>query len=349
MTFKSCTGWALLGSICMSLMLLVGCSSKAVTSATKDAQKKAPHWVTQPPQQSGTAYGIGSMEVYGNPADAVKRASELAKVDLVSQLKVTVEGSFSHSITETRGTNQNTQVQQNVSNYVRSQTPTAELDEVQVADTWVTEKLAYVLVELDRQQAAARLRRDVNDLDAELLKIAQLQPQGNKLQQLQPLLPALALLAKRESLSERLALVSVERRGALLPAELKDLQNRIYQQIDGLVVALEFTNNAAKQLEGGLLEALTTQGLRVQKNQATADLTFVVSAKQTKKQQGGNHYAFVDTQVVIKDSQQRVLNAFSKQARGVSGMSDMAQQKAAIETAKLITNELAVTLAEKLR
>lgn len=348
MTPSYISRWALLGSVCMSLMLLAGCSAKTVTANASGAQKKEPHWVTQPPQQSGMAYGVGSMEVYGNPADAVKRAAELAKADLVAQLKVTVAGSFSHSITETSGTNQTTQVQQNVSNYVRSQIPSAELDEVQISETWTDERLAYALVELDRQQAAARLRRDVSDVDAELLAIAQQQPQGNKLQQLQPLLPALKLFAQREALSERLALLSVERRGAMLPDELKELQNSIYQKIDELIVSLEFTNAAAKELEGSLLEALTAQGLRVQQSHA-ADLTFAVSAKQTKKQQGGNYYAFVDTQVVIKDSQQRVLNAFSKQAKGVSGMGTMAQQKAAIETAKLITNELAITLADKLR
>ncbi len=348
MSSKRYKRWGLLATICMSLMLLGGCSTNAVAATSKGAQKKAPHWVTQPPQQSGMAYGVGSMEVYGNPANAVKRAAELAKIDLVSQLKVTVEGNFSHSITESSGTNQTTQVQQNVSNYVRSQIPTAELDEVQISETWVDGKLAYALVELDRQQAAARLRRDVADIDTELTAIAEQQPQGNKLQQLQPLLPALKLFAQRSALSERLALLSMERRGALLPAELKSLQDRIYQQIDELVVSLEFINNAAKELEGSLLEALTAQGLRIQQNQA-ADLTFAVSAKQTQKQQGGSYYAFVDTQVVIKDSQQRVLNAFSKQAKGVSGMGSMAQQKAALETAELITNELAVTLADKLR
>lgn len=342
------TRGALLGPLCLGLIWLAGCSSQAVSPSAKSTSGKAPHWVTQPPQQSGMAYGIGSMEVYGNPADAVKRATEVARVDLVSQLKVTVEGNFSHSITETKGTNKNTEVQQSVRNYVRSQIPTAELDEVQVADTWVTEQQAYVLVELDRQKAAARLRRDLADLDADLTAIAEQQPQGNRLQQLQPLLPALALFAERDALSERLALVSVNRRGALLPDELSALQTRIYQQIDALVVTLEFSNQAAQQLEGSLLEALTAQGLRVQ-SAAAADLVFNVKAKQTHKQQGGNHYAFVDTQVTIKDRQARVLNAFSKQAKGVSGMADRAKQKAAHETAKLITNELAVTLADKLR
>ena len=349
MSIKRFTGWALFGSACMSLLLLVGCSSKAVSPTAKKAAQKTPYWVTQPPQHSGTAYGIGSMELYGNPADAIKRAAELAKVDLVAQLKVTVEGNFSHSISESSGTNQSTQIQQSVSNHVRSQTPAAELDEVQISETWVDEKLAYVLVELDRHQAAARLRRDIADIDAELTAIAQLQPQGSQLQQLQPLLPALTLFAQRDNLSERVALVSTERRGAPLSEDLKALQNTIYKKIDALVVALEFTNEDAKQMEGSLLEALTAQGLRIQKNQAAADLIFTVSADKTQKQQGGNYYAFVNTQVVIKDSQQRVLNAFSKEAKGVSGMSAMAQRKAAVETANIITNELAVTLADKLR
>ncbi len=347
MSTTGLTRWALLSSICMGFMLLVGCSNQAVSPASTSAQK-TPYWVTQPPHQTGMAYGVGSMEVYGNPADAVKRATELAKADLVAQLKTTIGGSFSHSITERSGTHQETQMQQSVSNYVTSQIPNAELDEVQISETHVDDKHAYALVELDRQKAAARLRRDVADVDAELEAIAQLAPEGNKLQKLQPLLPALTLFAKREALSERLALVSLDRRGAILPEELKALENRIYQQIDALVVALELQNKEAKQMEGGLLEALTAQGLRIQSSHS-ADLVFVVSANQIQKQQGGNYYSFIDAQVVIKDSQQRVLNAFSKQAKGVSGMAGMAKQNAAHETAKLITDELAITLADKLR
>ena len=70
----------------------------------------------------------------GNPQAAVARATELARVDLVSQLRVTVTGDFSSLQTMKSGTGQESEVR-SISNGVRSQVPTVELNEVKVSDT----------------------------------------------------------------------------------------------------------------------------------------------------------------------------------------------------------------------
>lgn len=328
---------------------LVACGPQAVKPQSDSRSSgRQPDWVTQPPQQAGMAYGVGSMEIYGNPADAVQRAAELAKADLIAQLKVTVSGNFSSTTTETSGNQRSSEMLRTVSNYVQSRIPTVELDEVQTSETWLDDRYAYALAELNRNEAAARLRRDIADVEQELTAIAQLQPQGTKLQQLQPLLPALTLFAKRDKLAERLALISVQRRAEPLSASLRDLHNRIYQQLDQLVVTLELQDSGARAMGGNMLEALTAQGLRLQ-DSGSADLRFDVSAQLSDKTQGSSHYAFADTRVTIRDGQGRVLNSFSKQAKGVSGMADVARQKAAREAAAQIAAELAVTLVDKLR
>lgn len=332
--------------------LLTGCVS-GNSKPAKDVQQSAraahmPDWVSQPPRQNGMAYGVGSMEIYGDVAAAVKRASELARVDLVSQLKVTVSGDFSNDTTEISGSGRETQVLRTVRNYVRSQVPPVELDDVVISDTYSDGKYAYALAELDRAQAAAHLRRDMLEVEQQITDIGNLQTSGTRLQQLQPLLPALKLYGKRERLAERLQLVSTSRHAEPLSADLLALQDRIYRQIDQLQVELVATDSGASEISGGVLEALTSQGLRVQEG-AGADLRFDVSAALSSKAQDGNQYVFADARLIIRDGSGRVLSSFSKQAKGVSGVADVARQKAAREVAKLIGDELAVTLVDKIR
>lgn len=327
-------------------LLMLGCSS-APNKAAKQSGL-APSWVTQLPTMMGMAYGVGSMEIYGNPAEAVKRAAELATADLVSQLKVTIDADFSSSTSYSQGTHQESQMQSSVNQYIRSKIPTAELDEIVTKETWLDDKYAYALVELNRNQAASRLQRDMRDAELELQDYAQRPQQGTRLQQLQTVLPALKLFAQRERVAERLALVSMQRRNEPLPSELRALEQKIYQQIDALQVSLSLENAGAKTLNASLIEGLTQQGLRLS-NQATADLRFVVKAELTDKQQGGNFYSFASSQIIIEDGNGRALNSFSSQAKGVSGLENIARQKAAQQLAKVIADELAATLVEKIR
>tara|TARA_B100001109_G_scaffold104011_2_gene85032 strand:+ start:159332 stop:160369 length:1038 start_codon:yes stop_codon:yes gene_type:complete len=341
-------------SICLALLvpalLLAGCAStQSGTAAVKEKAEQAmrPGWITQPPRQSGMAYGVGSMEVYGDQAAAVKRATQLARIDLVSQLKVTVSGDFSSSTTETSGTGKDTQVQRSVSNYARSQVPEAELDEVEVSDTYVDQKYAYVLVELNRTQAAARLKRDIADLDQQITDIGAQDVSGTPLQQLRPLLPAVRLFAQRQRLAERLALVSMERKGAPLSAELRAVQRDIYDRISALRVSVVAVDRQSESLRGGIVEALTAQGMKIQQGGA-ADLEFQIDAEQIGRQQDGNVYAFIDCRVTIVDGTGRAVSSFSRQAKGVSGIEQLAGQKAVRAVAGMIAEELAVTLVDKL-
>lgn len=332
--------WAFLSPVFFCALLLFSLPSLA--------KKEQPAWVTQPPQQAGMAYGVASMEIYGNPQAAVARATELARVDLVSQLRVTVTGDFSSLQTMKLGTGQESEVRSSISNYVRSQVPTVELNEVKVSDTFIDGRIAYVLVELDRNKEAARLQQQISDIELKLLDIAGKPMAGTRLQQLQPLLPALKLLAEREQLAERLALVSVSRQSFPALDDIKALQERIYSLIDQLVVTVRYEDEGARELKDSLLEALTAQGLRVQ-DSSSPDLTFKLRATLTTKVQGSSHYVFADTSVTVVDGNERVLSSFNKQAKGVSGIALKARQTAAHNAAKEIADELAVTLVDKIR
>src|SRR5690606_25775778 len=87
-------------ALALSATLLAGCLPQYAkpqqdSANARDERAMTPDWITQLPQRNGMAYGVGSMEIYGSVTDAIKRAGDLARVDLVSQLRVTVSGDFS--------------------------------------------------------------------------------------------------------------------------------------------------------------------------------------------------------------------------------------------------------------
>ena len=90
----------------LAISLLSGCSSlyeKGDSDVIPDNVKQVeslPSWVTKQPTDKTKAYGVGSMEVYGSPDQALKRAADFARADLVSRLKVTISATNSSRINE---------------------------------------------------------------------------------------------------------------------------------------------------------------------------------------------------------------------------------------------------------
>ncbi|MDP2546883.1 hypothetical protein [Oceanobacter sp. 4_MG-2023] len=336
-------------------LLLVACAStprqttdSLAETSTGQRPGGMPDWALTPPSAAGMAYGVGSIEVYGDPVSAIKRASELARVDLVSQLRVTISGDFSSTVTETSGSDKETRVQRNVSQYARSQVAEVQLDEVTITDASVAGGYAYALAELDRTAAAARLRQQMSEIEQQLDQYTDVAPQGDTLQQLRVMLPVLELIAERQAFADKLGLVSVQHQIPALSAEHQALQQRVYSLLDQLTVRISFDNDDARLMQGELIETLASQGLRVQ-TQGNTDLVFAVSAERSSRQQGGRFYAFVQARITIADSQSRVLSSFSDTARGVSGLETKAWQGAASAVADQLQQELAKTLAERLR
>lgn len=336
--------------------MLVGCSS----SAKKDAQvvpkdrelaNSQPSWVTTPPQRANMAYGVGSMEMYGNPDQAIKRASEFARADLVSRLKVTISGSNSSNINEYT-LNGETRLQKNINQAVGSKIPTVTLDEVVIEETFVDDNYAYALAKLDRAAAAARLRKQIEATEVELRTLAAAPIVGDageitKLARLQQQLPAMKLFAQRDQLAEQYALIDTSRIGPALDNDLKTYRQGILASLKDLQVKLILLDDGAKIMRGGLAEALTAQGLRLG-NDDKADLTFEVSATLDSQKSAGNVYVFANARVNLRDTDGKILSSFAKKARGVSGLQQEALNKASEKLAQLLSDELASTLTERL-
>lgn len=306
-----------------------------------------PDWVNSPPQRSGFAYGIGSGDFWGDKADAARRAGDAARVDLVSQLRVTVSGDFSSTVQERKATGKHTELVQTVQNTIRSKVPAVELDEVKVTETFFENKFAYALAELDRVKAASRLRAQIADLEEQVTAIDNKPRSGTSLQQLRVLLPALKLFAQRERLADQLALVGTQRQKPALSDELQIIQDNIYDLFNQLQVRISMTDIGAQEIAAGVMEALTEQGMRIN-DRGDYDLLIQVSATLRPVEKNGSHFVFADSRVTIKDADDRTLSTFSKQAKGVSGYPDLAKAKAERSVANVLASELASALVDKI-
>jgi len=306
-----------------------------------------PDWVNNPPQRNGFAYGVGSGDLWGDKADAVRRAGDAARVNLISQLRVTVSGDFSSTVQERKATGKQTELVQTVQNTIRSQVPAVELDEVKVTETFFEKKYVYALAELNRVTAASRIRGQISDLEEQVRSIDQKPRSGTSLQKLRILLPALKLYAQRDRLADQLALVGTQRQKPALSDELQKIQANIYALFNQLQVRISMKDAGAQDIAGGVIEALTEQGMRIS-DQGSYDLMIEVSATLRPVEKNGSHFVFADSRVTIKDADQRTLSSFSKQAKGASGYPALAKAKAEKSVANMLANELAIALVDRI-
>jgi hypothetical protein len=315
--------------------------------ADNQASFDTPDWVNNPPQRSGFAYGTGSGDLWGDKTDAARRAGDAARVNLVSQLRVTVSGDFSSTVQERKATGKQTELVQTVQNTIRSQVPAVELDEVKVTETFFEKKIVYALAELDRVKAASRLRAQIAGLEEQVIAINSKPRSGSTLQKLRVVLPALTLFAQRDRLADQLALVGTQRQKPVLSDELQQIQDTIYALFNQLQVRISMTDAGAEEIAAGVIEALTEQGMRIS-DRGDYDLLIQVSATLRPVEKNGSHFVFADSRVTIKDVNDRTLSTFSKQAKGVSGYPDLAKAKAERSVAKVLAAELASALVDKI-
>jgi hypothetical protein len=326
-------------------LVLIACGS----NPTKKPQAK-PDWIVNEPVATGHVYGVGSAPVYVDDAKAIQQAQDTARVTMVQKLKVTIKGSFSQDTQEIRQTGKQTQLVKAVRNQVSSSIPQAEIDNLEIQANYVdtVQKVAYSLVHLDRNKAAAKLRQRISDFDQQVTDLsAGISADLPTLKQLQSISPALSLLEQRTRLAEQLQLVAMDNRTEYKGDAIKAVEARILSLFDRLSVSLTASNNAGSEIRSGLAESLTGLGLRVSRR--TGDLNFFFKADLREVEKGGRYIVFADGQVEIRDNDGRILSEFSQESKGVSGASmAQAKHKAVQSLGKKLGKELAKSLIQKI-
>lgn len=332
-------------TLMLATVVLVACGS----NPTKKTMSN-PDWIVNEPTKTGQVYGVGSAPIYTDEAEALQRAGDAARVAMIQKMKVTVTGNLSSDVQEIKQTGKETQVLKNVRNSITSRIPEAQLDNIEVLESFAdpVERIVYRLVHLDRVKALSRLRQQIADLDLQATTLTeQTSAQLPTLKQLQGLLPALELIVQREQLAEQAQLVDVNSRRPAKEASLKAVETRIKNLLDTLTVSLQPAGNDAQGMRSHMTRYLTDLGLRI--SQGDTDLRVYYSAQLNAVEKSGRFVAFANGDIKIQDAAGRTLSEFRKEAKGVSGASaSQAELKAIQNLAENLGQELTSSLFTKI-
>jgi hypothetical protein len=237
-----------------------------------------------------------------------------------------------------------------VRNTIRSTIPDAELDNVVVEENFVDQpnKVAYSLVHLDRMKASSKLRQRISDLDMQITALNNKVPSSqDTLKQLQGLMPALKWFEQRQRLAEQMQLVDVNNRSVPKDEMLVAVEDRIKALFDALVVNLIPSNADGSKMRDGLVESLTDLGVRI--SGQSPHLTFRYAANLRPVEKSGRFFVFASGKVSIEDANGRTLSSFTREAKGVSGVSrEQAEFKAVQGLAEALGQELAKSFVTKI-
>lgn len=345
-SFKQITGKQTgLLSLLFAAAVLTGCSS-----APEKKESGMPDWVNTLPERSGYVYGVGSADNTGSESNAIENSKERARADLIRQMQVQISSEFT-SETQLQMTGGNTTgfVEQ-VNDKVRSRIPEIELPGLSWSDSWVNPetKTHYTLAELNRRAAEAKLAEQLSAIDLELEEKTLPTSETNdgqpisQIDQVREAMPVLALFAKRDKLVDQLKFVAETGFSRFaLDEDLVELRRDLNSLISSLKITLSPGNSEARALDASLAEEMTKLGLRLTTSgDADADLRLTYSLTLSSKEVNRTHYVFARSQVQIRDSKNRIMGAFDREAKGVSGMEDRAQHLAAKQLGGILAREV---------
>lgn len=332
-------------ALMLSALMLTGCSS-----APEKTESGMPDWVNSLPERSGYVYGVGSADNTGSEAHAAESARERARADLIRQMQVTVSSEFTRETRLEMAGEETTEFVEQVNDKVRSRIPQVELPGLSWTERWVNPATGthYALAELNRRAAEARLAEQLTTLDLELeeKRLPPTEtPEGepiSRIDQVREAMPILSLFAKRDKLVRQLTFVAESGFSRFLPDEaLVELRRELNRLISSLTITLSPQNEQAEALDTSLAEAMSRLGLRLTTSDtADADLRLTYSLSSSHKEVNRTHYVFARSQVQIRDSDNRVMGAFDREAKGVSGIEDRARHLAAEQLGGILAREV---------
>ncbi|WP_417598757.1 LPP20 family lipoprotein [Oceanospirillum sp.] len=334
----------------LTLLLLVAVALAGCSSAPEQRLGEAPAWVDQLPQRAGYVYGVGSADNTGSESAAAENAKERARADLIRQMQVMVSGDFSSQTQLQMTDGQNTSFIEEVNDKVRSRIPEVELPGLGWSDSWVNPvtKTHYALAELNRHSAEARLAEQLAAIDLELegkALPATETPTGqpvSRLDQARAAMPVLLRFAQRDKLVRQLRFVAESGFSRFAPDEaLVNLRHELNRLVSSLRIQLSPVNTAARKLDASLAEEMTKLGLRLNaSDDDEADLRLSYSLTMSSREVRRTHYVFARSAVQIRDSENRIMGSFDREAKGVSGMKDRAQHLAAKQLGTILSREV---------
>ncbi|MDH5257183.1 MAG: LPP20 family lipoprotein [Gammaproteobacteria bacterium] len=327
----------------LTLFVVIGlsaCGGKSNVKSGKENKNSQPDWVLNTPVEAGFLYGVGSAEVFGgNEAGAISLAKDMARAELIKQIKVNVTSEVSQEIEEIVK-NGESELNKKLRKAVKSQVPEFKLRNVKATETHKNKNHVSVLVQLDVAKELQILRQQIMQLDMQIdefqQKFTQTNPKGMSAVRL--ISPVLVLVDQRGELqSQHNALA--QKSAPLIPMEIRDFVASLYERVAQLTVSIEAEGEKDDSLKTGLIASLTEKGMRIS-DTGQSDLIIVYKLKVNNVKKGDSYYAITNGDIWIKDETGKVIKAFQTKAKGVSGDATEAQSRSVKKLSSQLGQEM---------
>lgn len=326
---------------------LTGCGSSSAPTQPA-AESSAPSWTRQHPERLGQVYGVAAAEIYGSEANAIERAGEQARLDLLSRIRVTLEGSSSVQSRVELEDDRISGVQEVLTQQATSRVERVQLPGIEVVETWVDPRAteAWALARFDRIQAEDQLARELEQSQERLLARG-LPETGELLDQVREVLPSLDDLARRQQLQQQLAFLGVTDH---LAASQSKAVDRLALDIQALLARVTFRidsqNALAERLQPELARQLTAMGFHLV--EAGEVLQLRLNLTMDSVQRDTLHHRIVDVSGQLVTAEGHTLYALQERGRATSTDPDTATRQALDALAKGLAKQLGEGLYQNL-
>lgn len=309
-------------------LLLSACVSSPKQGAVRDDLK--PDWIVSPPHQSGSLYGVGAAEIYGNDAVAMSRAKEYGMADLIQQIEVNIGASSNSTQTMSSNSRGGSTFEQNVKQVVKTRVPELQFSFMSMEESFKdsANRQIYVLMHLDVNKEVQSLRKRIHEIDEALMSIDdQLSsPTTAKIEDLRKISSALVKFAQRASYQERLIKLQPNSSGAPLDDELRAVEDRLYARIGSLSVSIQPENQADRSISKSIEEQLTQRGLKIVTEGADLNIAYHIAVNVIERD--GSYFGMTNGDVVVKDSTDNVIKTIKAKSKGSSSDKKLAERRA---------------------
>lgn len=334
--------------ICVILcFIFVSCSQMELDKKVSQENGSLPQWVKNPVSQPGYIYGVGISEIYSTPGEALSRARELARVELIKQLKVKISGETTASVSrDIAGGKSN--ITRTLFNYAKSSIEETEVPGIKIVKTAVLEedKQVFALAELDIAQAELALTSSLMVIDQAIDNKLGEPVKKNKIKEIKRLVPALKLIEKRRKIVSDLKLINKNSDEDPMPQRNLAVIKKTETLLDGLVfVVRDFEKK--DEISSGIISALSKEGVRVRRS-GMGDFYVNFSASLDTILKNGVYFTFARGSASVEDNNKEIIGEFSSSVKSGSGNRTLSRKRSVEKLAENLGNSIAKSLLESI-
>jgi len=332
--------------VALSFFISSCVSSGGGKAAVKDTGSSGaiPLWVTSPPDVPGYLYGVGMASAYAGAADALQRARENARVELIKQLNVKVTGQTTASV-QRKIAGGKSKITRALFNYAESSIEETELPGIKIVKSYFSkkDKEAYALSELNRSFAEMDLSEKLEQLDAKIASFAKRNPVASKLKAIKMLMPALKLISERQKIVKNILLITKLSDEKIDTADSRYIEQRLAFLLDSITIVLVGDENQSDEIASGIRKSFADQGVKVRSN-GNGDLYMTFSASLNSVYRDDVYYVFATGYASVKDKDNNVVSEISTKVKGGSGDKALAKKRAIEKLAQKLGDSIATGL-----